>query len=409
MRLTDEQKSYIREHRNDDVARLLLSAGRYPALDVPFLAEQIAARRQIREKLPSWYANEELVFPAKIAAEQCSSELTAYYKQRLVSAEESLCDLTGGLGIDSYFLAKKARKLDYFERNAAYCQAARYNFSVLGMPNITVHHADITEILLDLPEADSFYIDPARRGEGNKRVYALADCEPDLPALLPVLLQKARRVIAKLSPMADIQQTVSLLPGAYAVHILSVRNECKELLVEIGCAEKEVEISLHCVDFLADGTEQHFDFTLEEERAAQLTFADQPLNYLYEPNAAIRKAGAFRCISSRLGVDKLHINSHLYTSDALVSSFPGRIFRVERSLPFSSHLCKTLVKEVPQANITCRNFPLTADELRRRTKLRDGGDCFLFATTLRDNSKQLIICRKEISRGKVKKLPNKTL
>ena len=271
MNLTAEEKQFIHDHASDDANRLLLGAKKYPQLDVPFLVDQILSRRQIREKLPSWYANEDLIFPAKIAAEQCSSERTALYKQRLVSSSDELCDLTGGLGIDSYFFSRKVRQLTYVERFPVYCEAARHNFQVLGADNITVRNENSVDIVSDLPEVDVFYLDPARRGEGNKRVFALSDCEPDLPRLLPFLFQKAPRVIAKLSPMADLQQTESLLPGTVAIHVLSVRNECKELLFDI---RREAAVStpqICCVDFMAAGTEHSFTFTVEEERNAPLT------------------------------------------------------------------------------------------------------------------------------------------
>ena len=187
MKQTDEFRRFVKEHAGDDLTRLLLGASRYPSIDVPFAVDQITARRQIREKLPLWHANEDLLFPSKISAEQCSSEQTASYKQRLVGADETLCDLTGGLGIDSYYFSRKVRHVDYIERFPAYCEAARNNFSVLGADNITVLEGDSTELVSLLPQVDVFYIDPARRGEGNKRVYALPDCEPDLPAFLPEL------------------------------------------------------------------------------------------------------------------------------------------------------------------------------------------------------------------------------
>ena len=356
MNLTAEEKQFIRDHASDDANRLLLGAKKYPQLDVPFLVDQILSRRQIREKLPSWYANEDLVFPAKIAAEQCSSERTALYKQRLVSSSDTLCDLTGGLGIDSYFFSRKVSQLTYIERFPVYCEAARHNFQVLGADNITVRNENSVDIVSDLPEVDVFYLDPARRGEGNKRVFALSDCEPDLPRLLPLLLQKAPRVIAKLSPMADLQQTESLLPGTVAIHVLSVRNECKELLFDI---RREAAVStppVYCVDFTTTGTEHSFTFTVEEERNDPLALAAQV--------------------------------------GTLVAGFPGRTFRVEKVLPFSNKVCKSITQEILQANITVRNFPMSVDELRKKTKIQEGGDVYLFATTLSDGGKVLVVCRK---------------
>ena len=394
MNLTSEEKQFIRDHASDDANRLLLGAKKYPQLDVPFLVDQILSRRQIREKLPSWYANEELVFPAKIAAEQCSSERTALYKQRLVSSSDALCDLTGGLGIDRCFFSRKVRQLTYVERFPVYCEAARHNFQVLGADNITVRNENSVDIVFDLPEVDVFYLDPARRGEGNKRVFALSDCEPDLPRLLPLLLQKAPRIIAKLSPMADLQQTESLLPGTVAIPVLSVRNECKELLFDIRREATVPNPPIYCVDFTASGTEHSFTFTVEEERNAPLALATQVSTYLYEPNASILKAGAFKSVAQQYGLEKLHVSSHLYTSDTFVADFPGRTFRVDKVLPFSNKVCKSVAQEIPQANITVRNFPMSVDELRKKTKIQEGGDIYLFATTLSDGGKVLVVCRK---------------
>lgn len=393
MFLTTSQIQFIKEHAADDLACLLLSAAKYPGMDIPFLVDQIAARRQIREKLPSWYENERLVFPSKIAAEQCSSEQTAAYKQELVGEDWTVCDLTGGLGIDSYFLSRKVKQLTYIERFPAYCEAAEYNFSVLEAGNITVVNGDITQFVEALPVVDAFYIDPARRGESNKRVFALQDCEPDLPGLLPELLKRSPRVIAKLSPMADIQMTLELLPGTTSVHVLSVKNECKELLFVTERGAEGRQPSIRCINFGTNGV-QSFLFTMEEERNAGLILAERVGAYLYEPNVSVLKAGAFKQIAVRMGVKKLQVSSHLYTSDQLVPGFPGRRFRVDEVLPFTGKLCKGLSKTLPQANITVRNFPLSVEELRKRTKIADGGPVFLFATTLSDGEKVLVRCSK---------------
>ena len=392
MELTTSHIQFIKEHATDDLTRLLLSAAKYPGMDIPFLVDQIAVRRQIREKLPSWFENGQLVFPAKIAAEQCSSEQTAAYKQELIGESWTICDLTGGLGIDSYFLSRKAKHLTYIERFPVYCEAAKHNFSVLEANNITIN-ADAAQVVDTLPEVDAFYIDPARRGESNKRVFALQDCEPNLPGLLPALLKRSPHVIAKLSPMADIQMTLELLPGTTSVHVLSVRNECKELLFVVEREADGREPSVRCINFGLDGM-QSFSFTLEEERSAVLVPAGQVGTYLYEPNASVLKAGAFKQIAVRTGVKKLQVNSHLYTADHLVSDFPGRRFRVDEVLSFTGKLCKGLSKTIPQANITVRNFPLSVEELRKRTKITDGGHVYLFATTLVDGEKVLVKCSK---------------
>ncbi len=394
MKMTDELRAFIKEHAGDDLTRLLLAASRYPSIDVPFAADQIAARRQIRDKLPSWYACDELLFPSKLSAEQCSSEQTALYKQRLVGKDETLCDLTGGLGVDTYYFSRRARHVCYIERFPLYCEAARHNFSVLGADNISVTEGDCTELVHGLPRTDVFYIDPARRGGAGQRVYALTDCEPDLPALLPDLLRHATRVIAKLSPMADIRQTVALLPGTRVVHVLSVKNECKELLFVVGRDDAPAQPTICCVNHDGSGREETFSFTQEEEHAAHVQTADHVGGFLYEPNASILKAGAFKCVAARFSVEKLHVSSHLYTSDSRIESFPGRCFVTEAVYPFSGKMCKTLSGEIPRANITVRNFPLSVEELRRRTKIADGGDVYLFATTLADGSKVIVRCRK---------------
>lgn len=391
----DDLRQFIKEHAADDTNRLLLSASRFPGINVAFAVEQIVARRQIKDKLPSWYENDRLVFPSKIAAEQCSSEQTALYKGRLIADNMTLCDLTGGLGIDSYFFSRKAKRGIYIERFAAYCEAARHNFAALGALNIEVMEGDASELLSGLPAVDAFYIDPARRGEGNRRVFALQDCEPDLPKLLPELFSLSPLVIAKLSPMADIRLTLELLPHTTEVHVLSVRNECKELLFVMKREAGAGDPAIYCVNFTTDGREETFRFTTSEEQEAPAGLSEGVGVYLYEPNASLLKAGAFKVVASRLGVRKLQASSHLYTSDTLVAGFPGRTFRVEAVLPFTGKLCKSLSKEIPQANITTRNFPLSVDELRKRTKIADGGSVYLMATTLADGNKVLVKCKKD--------------
>lgn len=391
MKLTEKLIAFIEEHSQTDTSRLLLNASRYPEIDIPFVVEQITARRQIKDKLPVWYTNKALVFPSKIAAEQCSSEQTARYKQQLVKEDDHVCDLTGGLGIDSYYYALKARKVTYIERFESYAEAACSNYEALHADNITVLNGNGEELSKEIKDVDVFYLDPARRGDGNKRVFALSDCEPDLTALYPALLERAPKVIAKISPMADIMHTLALLPGTTEVHVVSVRNECKELLFVIERGKEEpVPVHIVCVNFPANGELEEFTFSPEEERSTVSVFAQTVGKYLYEPNASLLKAGAFKVITTNYPVKKLHINSHLYTSDTLVPNFPGRTFNVEETFPFTSALCKRIVKNIPQANITVRNFPLTVEILRGKTKIKDGGETYLFATTLANGNKVLI-------------------
>ena len=390
----DELILFLREHAADDLNRLLLSASRYPGIDIPFVVDQLRARRQIKDKLPSWFREERLIYPGKLAAEQCSSELTASYKQGLIPEGSHVCDLTGGLGVDTYFLSKKAGRVTYIERNPDYCEAATHNFALLGMSGVEVLNGDSTALLERIGEVDLFYVDPARRGAGDRRVFALRDCEPDLTVLLPLLYRHAPAVVAKLSPMADIRQTIGLLPGTVAIHVLSVKNDCKELLFEMRRDTDEQDPRVTCVNFLGEGRSERFAFTLREEQEASVSLSATVGHYLYEPNASLLKAGAFKVISSRFGLDKLHISSHLYTSDTLMPDFPGRVFAVEETIPLMGKRWKKLALEIPRANITARNFPLSVDELRKRTKIADGGDVYLFATTLGSGEKVLVKGRK---------------
>ena len=389
--MTPALMAFIQAHLSDDPDRLLLSASRYPEIDMPFVVAQITARRQIKEKLPTWYQQEQLLFPAKIAAEQCSSEQTALYKQQLVTEEDTLCDLTGGLGIDSYYFSRRVKQVYYIERFPSYCEVARANMATLRARNVAVLEGDSTQWLDQLPAIDVFYVDPARRGEGNKRMFALSDCEPDLTQLLPRLLAKAPRVIAKLSPMADLRQTLALLPTTQAIHILSVKNECKELLFVIGREPRESAVPIHCVHLTKQAaSDECFVCSLEAEQQAASHLATTLRRYLYEPNASVLKAGAFKQVACQFPVEKLQVSSHLYTSDHYLDRFPGRRFEVDEVIPFHSKSCKQLAGQSLQANVTTRNFPLTVEALRKKCRIREGGDIYLFATTGPKEEKLLI-------------------
>ncbi|MDR1408094.1 MAG: class I SAM-dependent methyltransferase [Tannerella sp.] len=394
MKVSEDFFSFVRAHAADDLSQLLLSAGRYPGIDVPFAVEQIAARRNLRGKLPLWEADGRLLFPSRTAAEQCSSELAARYKLQLLEGENHLCDLTGGLGVDSYYFARQTARVTYVECDATCFDTAMYNFERLNVKNIVGFRADAREVLDEIPAADVFYVDPARRVTGNTRVFALHDCMPDLSEMLPGLLRRAPKVIAKLSPMLDIRHTRALLSGTSEIHVVAVRNECRELLFVVRRGTAGDDPAVHCVNFTSDGGAQTFRFRRQEERSAENVVCNRMLGYLYEPNASILKAGAYKLVASRMSICKLHVSSHLYTSDEYLPSFPGRIFRVERVFPFNNAVCRTIARTVPQANVSTRNFPLSVDELCKRLRVAGGGDAYLFATTLADNGKVLILCRK---------------
>lgn len=390
MRELESLLRFVDAHKDDDTDRLLLSAKRYPEVDMPLAVDQIMARRKVRDKLPAWWANKKVFYPSRVSAEQCSGELAAAYKQALVSEGMRMCDLTGGLGVDSYFFSRKVDSLVYLERFASYCEAARHNFEVLGADNIEVVNGDSLSSLEGRGPFDVLYIDPARRGEGNKRVFALRDCEPDLTALLPGLFAYAPRVVAKISPMADIHQTLALLPWTWEVHVVSVRNECKELLFRMD-KERLADTGNPRIVCANLGSDQAlFTFTPAEEERSSSRVSGVVGTYLYEPNTSLLKAGAFKVIASRFGLSKLHVSSHLYTADKVVPDFPGRSFRVEEVIPFKDKNCKSLSRRLPRANITTRNFPLSVAELRKRTGIADGGEDYLFATTLEGAGKVLV-------------------
>lgn len=382
-------QDFIARHESASAEELLLHARRYPDIDMAFAVDQIIARRHIKEKLPLWYQNRDIVFPSRIAAEQCSSEITASYKQQLIKGER-VCDLTGGLGVDSWYLAQKAREVVYVERLPEYCTAAAHNFNALRATNIRVINSDCREIPESI-ETDTFYIDPARRSDTNKRLFALSDCEPNILELKKSLLRHAQRLIVKISPMADLTETLRLLPETIEIHILAVKNECKELLFVLENTPQKIQI--HTWAFHARGC-QEYSFSPREEKEAQLLLAETPGTYLYEPNAALLKSGAFKSVAVRFHLLKLHRHSHLYTSDTYCGDFPGRKFLIRESLPFTGKLLKQLRKNTPQANIAVRNFPMTVEQIRKTSGIADGGETYLFATTLADARRFLFLCEK---------------
>ena len=420
MKMTESLRKFIRDHAEDDPSELLLNVSRYQDVDIKTSVIQIKARKQIKDKLPEWYKDDRLFFPSTLAAEQCSSEITALYKKRLLHQNDWLCDLTGGLGVDSFYLAQKIRHVTYIEKNKVCCDTAQANFSTLGATNIHVINEDAIAFLKNKDEyiagINTFYIDPARRGTGNKRLYAISDCEPDLKEIID-LLPTYYKLIIKLSPMLDITKALKQIPSVREVHILSVKNECKELLFVVEsnpCNNTpKADPVIFCINYQGNNVEQSFCFRLSDERvvvapmanndyctvdrarlSVDAVIAPKAEHFLYEPNASILKAGAYKSVAWRYGVEKIHTNSHLYTSKELVMTFPGRIFEITEVFPFNNRICKTISSVIPQANITVRNFPLTVDEVRKRTRINDGGDVYLFATTLPDNKKALIKCHK---------------
>lgn len=400
MTLSEDTLRFIHEHRNDDVRALALQARKYPAVEMPAAITQIAGWQIAKEKVPTWAGIDEILYPVHLSMEQCSSEITARYKAEIIAAgatdkTDTFTDLTGGFGIDCAFLSACFKQATYVERQQALCEIAAHNFPLLDLRHITVCNEDSVAHLQSMSPVDWIFIDPARRdGHGGKTV-AISDCEPNVAALEELLLQKAQHVMVKLSPMLDLTLAVNDLKHVQEAHIISVNNECKELLLILGRNEElSVEdIPIHCINLTHSQGQQTLTFTRGQEKDCACTYTPILKAYLYEPNASILKAGAFRSLSTIYKVEKLHPNSHLYTSDEYIADFPGRKFRITANCSFNKKEVKDMLGAEKKANLTVRNFPATVAELRKRLKLAEGGDSYLFATTLADEKKVLIGCK----------------
>ena len=391
--LSPETLAFIDSHRGDDVRTLALQAKKYPAVDMAEAVVQIAGYQIAEKKVPLWAQTAGIRYPQHLSMEQCSSEVTARYKASLVSGD-TLTDLTAGWGVDCSFLARNFRCADYVERQETLCRIAAHNFPLLGLPHVRIHCADAVEYLQSMEPVDCLILDPARRDSHGGKTVAIAECEPDVCRLEPLLVEKGKTVMIKLSPMLDMASALRDLQYVRRIHVVSVNNECKELIILLRKAPDEEEaaageVIISCEQVVNNSVHQHFQFTFSEEKSAGCPLAESVGNYLYEPGAALLKAGPYRLLATRYGVEKLHPNSHLYTSSGLVD-FPGRRFRVTAVSGFGKKDLKVLLEGVEKANLTVRNFPSSVAELRKKLKLKEGGDTYLFATTLASGEKVLI-------------------
>lgn len=391
--LSPETLAFIDSHRGDDVRTLALQAKKYPAVDMAEAVVQIAGYQIAEKKVPLWAQTAGIRYPQHLSMEQCSSEVTARYKASLVSGD-TLTDLTAGWGVDCSFLARNFRCADYVERQETLCRIAAHNFPLLGLPHVRIHCADAVEYLQSMEPVDCLFLDPARRDSHGGKTVAIAECEPDVCRLEPLLVEKGKTVMIKLSPMLDMASALRDLQYVRRIHVVSVNNECKELIILLRKAPDEEEVAageviISCEQVVNNSVHQHFQFTFSEEKSAGCPLAESVGNYLYEPGAALLKAGPYRLLATRYGVEKLHPNSHLYTSSGLVD-FPGRRFRVTAVSGFGKKDLKVLLEGVEKANLTVRNFPSSVAELRKKLKLKEGGDTYLFATTLASGEKVLI-------------------
>lgn len=445
-------QDFIRQHQDDDVRQLAFLGSKYPEVDMPFALDQIRGRKMARVKLPRWASLEGIIYPPHISMEQCSSESTALYKAELAARllglpasssgtemktenEIEFVDLTGGFGVDfSYIAARLGVKSMYVERQAHLCEAAKENFGRLGLKNAIVKNGDGIEVLHSfLPKKDDaasaddslgiiydqplsllktklglkiIFVDPARRDDAGNKVVSLKDCTPDVTVLQEEMLSKADYVIIKLSPMLDWHRAISELNCVKEVHIISVNNECKELLLvlsarnmgdmEASSADGEVKhagnLRIYCVNDAQSFVCDELDMETSPVKIAPSTLEE--MQYLYEPNASLMKASCFGVLSDRYDARMLSKNSHLFVSQAPIEAFPGRSFRIIAISSFNKKELKRHLSGITKANIATRNFPLSVAELRKRLKLKDGGETYIFATTLSDESHVLVITEK---------------
>ncbi len=387
--LHKEVQEFIHAKSNDsiDLSRLILSGSPFDTITPQELAQQITGKIKAKHKLPSWFAKTGIYYPPKLNLEQTSSETTAHYKSNLVSGK-TLIDLTGGLGVDDYFFAKKMNTIIHCELNKELSEIATHNFEVLEAKNINTIFGDGIEILKNESTIDWIYIDPSRRHDTKGKVFFLEDCLPNVPEHLDFLLSKSKNILIKTSPLLDIQIGLNALKHVKEIHVVAVDNEVKELLwiIEKGCIGDVLmkTINLH------KEIRQEFQFRLKDETSLLSGFAS-PKTYLYEPNAAVLKSGGFTTVAVQYDIKKLHKNSHLYTADRNID-FPGRKFEIVAVFPYNK---KALSKaRITKANITIRNFGESVATLRKKFKIKDGGDIYLFFTTDPDDKKIIIQCKK---------------
>jgi hypothetical protein len=384
---------FIHEHAEADVRQLALQGTKNPEVDLSFALEQIAGRQKAKTKLPSWAAVDGIVYPPHLSMEQCSSEQTARYKALIAGKGALIVDLTAGFGVDMAFMSQGFQKAVHVERQAPLCAISSENYKLLGLNHIEVICADGIDYLHQLEHADLIFLDPARRDDHGARTYGIADCTPNVLELRDELFEKADRVMLKLSPMLDWRKAVEDLGHVNEVHIVSVDNECKELLLILSKEKKPLKLLCVNNDQVFEGDQGDW---LNERSIAEIR-VPVPMSsqaYLFEPNASIMKAGCFTLLEQRFNVSQLDKNSHLFVSDHDISDFPGRRFTIEKTTSMNKRELKTALAGIDKANITVRNFPLSVAELRKRLKLKDGGNLYLFATTLADGQHQLFLCRK---------------
>lgn len=358
----------------------------------------LAEREFARKKLPEWTNIDGIIYPRHVSLEQCSSEKTAKYKAQLLAERNTnynkFVDLTGGFGVDCYYIGKDFKSVDYIEQNSDLCKTVKHNYDLLGFNHCNVLCTDALDYLMQMPQVDVIYIDPARRNINGQRTYGICDCTPNIIEINHLLLQKAKTVIIKLSPMLDWHKAIKDLHNVTEVHIVSVKNECKELLLIL---EKEPKtFKLFCINDDSKFSVENFgeNRTNATEYCSSLNADTLTFQYLYEPNASIMKSGCFSDLASQFDIVKISASSHLFLSNRKIENFPGRSFQITSISSMNKQILKEKISILKNANIATRNFPINAEQLRNKLKLSDGGDNYIFATTTQHKEHLLFICKK---------------
>ena len=384
---TDIQ-NYIENHLKINIEQLIFKGSPFKEVSVQELANQIVAKNKSEKKLPTWFQAKNIYYPPKLSIEQTSSEITADYKSKLIDGS-SIIDITGGFGVDCLAFSKRFDKVTHCEINKELSEIVSYNYQKLNVDNVDTVAEDGLEYLKRTSKTfDCIYIDPSRRNDAKGKVFLLSDCLPNVPENLDFLFTKSDTILIKNSPILDITAAINELSFVKEIYVIAVKNEVKELLflLKRDCKEK---IQIKAVNLLKNST-QEFCFLLDDNSISKYSL---PQNYIYEPNAAILKSGGFYEVSNQLDVAKLHSHSHLYTSETLVEDFPGRIFKIKAVHHYNKKSLKKHIT-VTKANITTRNFPKTVAQIRKETKLKDGGDTYLFFTTNINNELIVVDCVK---------------
>lgn len=388
MKLLDpEIQAYIDSQIGKDISKMAFSTNPFEGIDFKEILNQIAAKSKAEKKLPLWFSTNSIIYPSKVSVEQTSSAITAHYKASLVSGE-SLIDLSGGFGVDDYYFSKNFDQVVHCEMQEDLSEIVAHNFKMLNAKNIQCKIGDSTQILKDLDRKwDCIYVDPSRRNASKGKVFMLSDCSPDVGELLPFYLSYSRTILIKAAPILDISAAMNDLIDVKEIHLVAVNNEMKEILFLIK-RNYVGNPKVLCINITKEEIEK-VEFSLNLDFPL---FTALPKQFLYEPNASIMKSGAFNQLSNKLEMPKLHQHSHLYTSDN-AQNFPGRIFKIDEILDYNkSGISK--ISALKKANITTRNFPISVDDLRKKMKLKDGGDKYCFFTTNMNNEKIILICSK---------------